>query len=399
MSQKIIDIHPNDGTGNPDTSEYLFGRATKGITIAYNLVVNINGTQFPGGYGFNTISDPTGLGYRVKQLQDPYGNPVTDIDVIRNYLKHMTGSNYVPEYNSTDPNDVFIYVTNPNYVDAERAWKYQYNSMTGLLVFGVDNFPFASKEYVQEYVAQHSGGAMPMRISFAYNFVVNSNGDIISGLKMDDATDPTGGGYTVKILRNSVNDEPIRDFDTIKDYMKRMTGVDFVPEYNQTYPQDTFIYLSSPNYTDENRVWKYQYTYNSTAGEYFLYAFKVNNFPFALKSEIPEQRVLNFEGEGIYDSSTGDIIYEINDERLKNYCLALSNIIVYDSNGDSKGRTMVSFLSNTSSTFSQYLGDPSATLISINTITGVLRIDTNSIILDDPNLYSSNYINVTVFLK
>lgn len=122
------------------------------------------------------------------------------------------------------------------------------------------------------------------RITFAYNLVVNSNGvqygGVNSGYDWVVLDDHPWVGYTVKqfCLRGA----GITDLSVIKNYLEFMTGSDYVPEYEQDKPHDSFIYLSAPNYTDEERVWKYQFVQG-----YGLLAFLVTQFPFALKSEIP----------------------------------------------------------------------------------------------------------------
>ena len=282
------------------------------ISFAYNLVVNSNGAQFGGehgGYKWETIEDHPWGGYTVKMFYKRE-EPVTDMSVIKEYLKFMTGSDFVPEYNATEPHDTFIYLASSDYTNDDRVWKYQYVEQFGLLVFKVENFPFVLKGEIPESF---------VRISFAYNFVVNSNGSVYQGVKMEDATDPTGGGYTVKILRDSNSDEAIYDRDRIGEYLEHMTGSSYIPEYNADKSTDTFIYLSSNDYSDPDRVWKYQLTYNSNANRYYLYAFKVNNFPFALKSEIPEPGVVSFEATGNYDPNTEEVTFEFSDnDYIKN---------------------------------------------------------------------------------
>ena len=118
------------------------------ITFAYNLVVNSNGAQFQGDYQWQNIEDPTGGGYTVKQFQARGGSLVTDLSIIKSYLKFMTGSDFVPEYNANEPHDTFVYLSAPNYSDDERVWKYQYAQGVGLLVFKVTQFPFALKSEI-----------------------------------------------------------------------------------------------------------------------------------------------------------------------------------------------------------------------------------------------------------
>ena len=114
--------------------------------MAYNLIVNVYGSQFTGNggsaYKWESIEDPTGGGYTVKQLYQG-SSPVQDESIIKAYLKLMTGTDYLPVYSANVPNDEFVFCT-----ATEELWKYQYQSGYGLFVFKVVNFPFALKSEI-----------------------------------------------------------------------------------------------------------------------------------------------------------------------------------------------------------------------------------------------------------
>lgn len=134
-----VTLHPKN-----DTYTNLYPRGVKSLSFGYNLVVNSNGQQFEG-YKWVDIESPVSGGYTVKQLQTSGSEVVYDLPTIRNYMKLMTGTDYVPVYSASEPNDMFIYLSAPQYNDNERVWKYQYDASYGLVVFRVDNFPFALK--------------------------------------------------------------------------------------------------------------------------------------------------------------------------------------------------------------------------------------------------------------
>ena len=123
----------------------------KTLSLAYNLVVNVYGSQFTGNggsaYKWESIEDPTGGGYTVKQFYQG-SSPVQDESVIKAYLKLMTGTEYLPVYSANVPNDEFVFCTSTG-----EIWKYQYQSGYGLLVFKVENFPFALKSEIPDIPA------------------------------------------------------------------------------------------------------------------------------------------------------------------------------------------------------------------------------------------------------
>lgn len=140
-----VTLHPKN-----DIYTNLYPRGVKGLSFGFNLVVNSNGQQFEG-YKWVDIESPVGGGYTVKQLQTSGSEVVYDLPTIRNYMKFMTGTDYVPVYSANEPNDMFIYLSAQQYNDNERVWKYQYDASYGLVVFRVDNFPFALKNQVSEF--------------------------------------------------------------------------------------------------------------------------------------------------------------------------------------------------------------------------------------------------------
>ena len=142
-------------------------------------------------------------------------------------------------------------------------------------------------------------------LSFAYNLVVNTNGQQFEGYQWTSIESPVGGDYTVKQFRYANSSDPVYNVETIREYMLYMTGTDYVPIYSGTEPNDMFIYLSS-----SEEVWKYQYD-----SSYGLVVFKVNNFPFALKSQIKEFPK-TIEVQGTPDAEYNRIYFDINESNL-----------------------------------------------------------------------------------
>ena len=166
-------------------------------------------------------------------------------------------------------------------------------------------------------------------LSFAYNLVVNTNGQQFTGYKWVEVDSPVGGDYTVKQFCYSPSDDRVDDMSTIKAYLKFMTGTDFVPVYNAAEPNDMFVYLSS-----SEEVWKYQYD-----PSYGLVVFKVNNFPFALKSDIPEISALpkTIEVQGVADTEYNRIYFDINDDNLSEVKATSVRIQLEENNKDHWG--------------------------------------------------------------
>ena len=149
ITNQNISLHPLG-----DTSTFLYPRGVKNLTIAFNLVVNSNGSQFPdcrwSDVNELVVGNKTYY-YRVL-MQNNNVDPITDMSTIKAYMKMMTGSDYVPVYSANEPNDEFVFLSDPSIADENRAWKYQYDTNYGVLqAFRVDNFPFALKSQVKEF--------------------------------------------------------------------------------------------------------------------------------------------------------------------------------------------------------------------------------------------------------
>jgi len=173
------------GLKNKNTGEKIFPTYPKTLCFAQNFVVTQYGAQFGGqnsSYNFPVVEGHPYTGYTVRQLR--YGdNPVSSIEIIRQYLKFMTGSDYIPVYRNSEVNDVFIYLGGPNYTAQERVWKFQYVDGYGLLAFKVENFPFALREELpssaslpKTIVVEGVGDAEYSRIYF------NISGEDLSGV-------------------------------------------------------------------------------------------------------------------------------------------------------------------------------------------------------------------------
>lgn len=105
-------------------------------SIAYNLVVNANGYQFPG-YKFASVSIPIYSDYTVKQFQNNLtSEAVSDTEIIKSYLEAITGHNRIPVYDAAKPIGEYVICSYDNTV-----WKLQYDSTNGLLAFKVENIP------------------------------------------------------------------------------------------------------------------------------------------------------------------------------------------------------------------------------------------------------------------
>lgn len=141
--------------GNSDTSVVTKGyvdahagdtQIPEKLTLAFNLVTNQYQSTIPGGVKFGTEEeDPSG--YIRRQLQNAQGTPITDDSSIESYMYFMTGVKAIPTYDSLTNQTCFLFLTSTN-----TCWKLQKES-TGLWAYKVNNFPFATKAYVDEAVA------------------------------------------------------------------------------------------------------------------------------------------------------------------------------------------------------------------------------------------------------
>jgi len=192
------------------------------------------------------------------------------------------------------------------------------------------------------------GGSMSFsqteRISFAYNLVINSNGSQFGGTQssynwVDKQNLPypfnqSYEGYDFKVFAG-YGGTFIQDTDIFKSYMKFMTGSDYLPTYNANEPHDTYIYVSSNSYDSNSRVWKLQHTQINVGGTDYnlLLAFKVSQFPFALKEDIPESSALpkTIQVTGVADAEYHRIYFDIQDSDLQNAKALSTRVFVKDS--------------------------------------------------------------------
>ena len=137
-----------EGLKNKVTGERLFPNVPKTLNMSANLVTTQYGAQFGGknsSYNWKLLEDHPWTGYTVKIFC--YGQQnVTSLETIRDYMKFITGSDYIPRYESNGANDVYICLLAQNISDEDRFWKYQYVEGYGLLAFRVDNFSIRTKE-------------------------------------------------------------------------------------------------------------------------------------------------------------------------------------------------------------------------------------------------------------
>lgn len=138
---------------------------------------------------------------------------------------------------------------------------------------------------------------IPERFSIAYNLVVNMNqqqfdmigvqagGPIPGGMyPLTKWSDPQTNieGYTYRTLQHREYDETNQQFTAYttaneakaKELVEFLTGLNVLDSYNATKPTPCFVFC-----TESNTCWKLQYDGSANG----LRAYKVNNFPLALK--------------------------------------------------------------------------------------------------------------------
>ena len=148
-TQKLTTLHP-EVNGQPDNNTNIYPNVPRYLTLCYNLVVNGNGVQFSSGgsYSYKFVEVPKEISpypqYDISLFAFGGGTtiqtttPVTDLSIIKEYLSFMNGSDYVPVYNATKPNECFLWKTQD-----DSCWKLQYaenvpNVGNVLLAFKVD---------------------------------------------------------------------------------------------------------------------------------------------------------------------------------------------------------------------------------------------------------------------
>ena len=166
-----IDIINSDSSGSEGSSTPSQPTIPERFSIAYNLVVNMNGKQFdmigvqaggsiPGGmYPLTKWSDPqTNIeGYTYRTLQhreyDETNQQFTQYTTAseakaKELVEFLTGVDVLDAYNATKPTPCFIFCTESN-----TCWKLQYDGSTnGLRAYKVNNFPLAFKDDVNPII-------------------------------------------------------------------------------------------------------------------------------------------------------------------------------------------------------------------------------------------------------
>jgi len=135
-------------------------------------------------------------------------------------------------------------------------------------------------------------------ICVCQTLVKNMNGATVSGVYFNNYSYQ---GYTVKQLQDG-NGNPITSLDTIKNYLKQMTGHKRVPIYDQFTPLNEYLFCS-----DDNLIWKLQY--GSSTG---LLAFRVDNLPYF--AQMPYRLYYKSGGQQLDEGDT-IILYD----NLNNY--------------------------------------------------------------------------------
>ena len=107
---------------------------TTTINYAQDLIINSNGVNFSDYWGKNvTFTNFSYPNYTVKQMVVDGEPQINDLDLVREYMKFMTGQAIIPKYVSNIPADTFIYSNS-----TDQLWKMQYDDTHGLLAFLVN---------------------------------------------------------------------------------------------------------------------------------------------------------------------------------------------------------------------------------------------------------------------
>lgn len=106
------------------------------LSIAYNLVVNMNQQQYmPGRASWSEAANIGGYSTRTFLID----GQIATLEYAREILSHLTGNSTYDVYNATKPTPCFVFTTQENI-----CWKLQWEN-TSLRAYRVDNLPFAIK--------------------------------------------------------------------------------------------------------------------------------------------------------------------------------------------------------------------------------------------------------------
>lgn len=138
------------------------------LTIAYNLVVNINGVQwtYNGGNPYWTNAT-TSLHppYTTRQLYAASHVLLTNTDAIKAYTLFMTGNQAYDVYNANAPTPMFIICSADN-----TMWKLQYEGNTnGLVAYKVENSPIVLRNAENGFTTRAYDSALEEEFITSYN--------------------------------------------------------------------------------------------------------------------------------------------------------------------------------------------------------------------------------------
>lgn len=129
--------------------------------------------------------------------------------------------------------------------------------------------------------ASYFAVGIPQYMVLGYNLVTNAKQYTMpNGVKFGPETISPSGTYRVYQDRNS---NPITSEADIKAFLKVMTGSEVINYYDQQSGADSFVFMLS-----DKTCWKFQRNAaNAATGPNQLWAWKVENFPFPTKDDIP----------------------------------------------------------------------------------------------------------------
>lgn len=128
---------------------------------------------------------------------------------------------------------------------------------------------------------------VPKSLTFAKSLITNSNDqqftfDGSTGYGFGRLHDYYNWQFRYFLAPGMDEDYPVDDVETIRAYLKWMTGSDYLPSYNADQPNDCYIYVE--NDSTNNHIYKFQYDENS--GTLMAFVVRSDAFPFVIKNDI-----------------------------------------------------------------------------------------------------------------
>ena len=141
------------------------------FAIAISLLINLSGWELT---NFKVVDVSTAQ-YTIKQIVNASDDSVLSEKRAKDYLKAMTGSEYLPKYSYEKPTYTYIIAENV-------IWKVQYDSEHGLLLYKMIELPTSTGTKLYKHVITNGEDHLVLISTKSTAYGMNELGDRLKGI-------------------------------------------------------------------------------------------------------------------------------------------------------------------------------------------------------------------------